>query len=154
MHAAVDFIRDGKDPRAQLPEEQPKKFDPANWGLVSREEIQQKAQEIIREAEQEAAQEIKDLIEPLEAQLVADMKELAAETDFGYEKATAAYLADQGDANYKRHMKHWYRQMNEILRDKSNLEAAAKLRAKLEEEYTSVTMPEWDRRQIAKVLGK
>jgi hypothetical protein len=55
LHAAVDFIRDGKDPSAQMPEKQPKKFAPANWGRLSREEIRQKAQEIIREAEQKAA---------------------------------------------------------------------------------------------------
>src|SRR5262249_16259540 len=138
MHAAVDFMRDGKDPRAPIPEEQPKKFDPPNWGRLSREEIRQKTQEIIRESEREATHEIKDLIAALEAKLVADMKELAAKTDLGYQKATAAYLAGEGDANYKRHMKHWYRQMNEILRDKSDPQAAAKLRATLEEEYANV----------------
>jgi hypothetical protein len=57
---------------------------------------------------------MKDLIEPLEAQLVADMKELSTKTDLGYEKATAAYLAGEGDADYKRHMKHWYGQMKQF----------------------------------------
>jgi hypothetical protein len=154
MDTAVDFIRDGKEPRAPIPEEQPKKFEPVKRGRLSREEIRQKTQEIIRESEREAAQEIKDLVSPLEAELVADMKELAAKTDLGYQKATVAYLAGQGDANYKRHMKHWYRQMNEILRDKSDPQAADKLRATLEEEYTSVTMSDWDKHQIAKLLRK
>jgi hypothetical protein len=31
MHAAVDFMRDGKDPSAQAPEKQPKRFEPADF---------------------------------------------------------------------------------------------------------------------------
>src|SRR5215472_5333884 len=96
----------------------------------------------------------KTLIEPLEAEFVADMKELSTKTKLGYEKATEAYLAGEGDTEYKRHMKRWYGQMKAILRDKSNPQAAAELRATLEEEYTSATMSEWDKHQIAKLLGK
>ncbi len=102
MHAAVDFMRDGKDPRARMPEKQPK----------------------------------------------------TTKTKLGYEKATATYLAGEGDTDYKRHMKHWYGQMKAILSDESNPQAAAELCATLEEEYTSVTMSDWDKHQIAKLLRK
>src|SRR5262249_52665799 len=43
MHAAVDFMRDGKDPSAQTPENQPKKFAPADWSHLSRKEVEREA---------------------------------------------------------------------------------------------------------------
>jgi isopropylmalate/homocitrate/citramalate synthase len=138
----------------QTPENQPKKFGPADWNRLSRKEVEREAQEIIRNARQKAAQGMEDLIEPLEAEFVADMKELSTKTKLGCEKATEAYLAGEGDTEYKRHMKRLYGQMKAILRDKSNPQAAAELRATLEEEYTNATMSEWDKHQIAKLLRK
>ena len=44
--------------------------------------------------------------------------------------------------------------MKAILGDKSDTQAAVELRATLQEEYKSVTMSEWDRHQIVKLLGK
>lgn len=44
--------------------------------------------------------------------------------------------------------------MEAILANKANPEQAHKLRATLEREYETVTMPEWDKAQIAKLLGK
>ena len=93
-------------------------------------------------------------MDPLEAKFSAEMKELSTKTDLGYEKASAAYFANESDPDYERHMKQWYAQMKGILDDKGNPEQAAKLRTTLEHEYSNVTMPDWDKAQIAKLLGK
>lgn len=110
--------------------------------------------EIIRNADQKAAQKIREVIEPLEAQFSAEMKELSTKTELGYLKASAAYLAGGSDPDYERHMKSWYRQMKLVLSDQSNPQAAATLRTTLENEYTNVTMPPWDKAEIAKLLAQ
>jgi elongation factor P hydroxylase len=92
-------------------------------------------------------------MDPLEAKFSAEMKELSTKTDLGYEKASAAYFANESDPDYERHMKQWYAQMKGILDDKGNPEQAAKLRATLELEYKT-EIGEWDKAQIAKLLGK
>ena len=45
-------------------------------------------------------------------------------------------------------------EMELVLNDPSNPEEAAALRATLEREYATITMPDWDKRQIEKQLGK
>jgi hypothetical protein len=91
---------------------------------------------------------------PREARFSAEMKDLSSKAELGYEKAAAAYLAGEGDSNYERHMTQWYARMKAILSDQRNPEPAAKLRATLEQEYKSDAMGEWDKAQIAKLLGK
>jgi hypothetical protein len=82
------------------------------------------------------------------------MKELSAKSDLGYHKAATAYLAGEGDPDYKRHMNRWHAQMEAILSDQSHPENAAKLRATLKQEYCSGTIPDWGKAQIAKLLEK
>jgi hypothetical protein len=115
---------------------------------------QRQTEEIIRDAKQKVPQEARTFIEPLETQFAADMRDLSAKTELGYDKAAAAYLAGEGDSNYKRHIMQWYREMKRVLNDKNDPQAAAKLRAALEQQYAREMIPEWDRRQIAKLLGK
>ena len=57
--------------------------------------MEREAQEIIRNAKQKATQEMEGLVEPLEAEFVANMKEHSTNTKLGYQKAAAAYLAGE-----------------------------------------------------------
>jgi hypothetical protein len=121
---------------------------------VFQKTTEEKVKDITQRVGHQVDKEVRQFMEPLEAQLNAQMKELSTKSELGYQKASAAYLAGEGDPDYKRNMKQWYRQMEAILTNRGNPEQAAKLRATLEHEYTSMMIPDWDKAQIAKLLGK
>jgi hypothetical protein len=109
---------------------------------------------IIEKSRRASVDSYHELMDPLEEKFSAAMAELAAKSELGYQKATASYFASGAHPDNKTHMRYWYRKMETVLNDQSNPEKAAALRATLEREYATITMPDWDKRQIEKLLGK
>jgi hypothetical protein len=94
-----------------------------NWSEISNDELGQFAQKpnwksklevqfatliIAERVTRETSKEFSEIMDPLEAKFSAEMKELSTKTDLGYEKASAAYFANESDPDYERHMKQWY----------------------------------------------
>jgi hypothetical protein len=137
MHAVVAYMREAIDQSGNLLDLQPEDLDTHAATLM----------------------QVLDTLHPLELRqlqpdYVAYMKRLSAKTDLGFLKAKRAFLAAEGDINYKDHMTQWIRRMEAILSDQNDPQAAAKLRTTLEQEFATGVMPDWDAQQLAKLLGK
>jgi hypothetical protein len=81
------------------------------------------------------------MLDPLEQKLEDDLRKIAARSEMGYEKSSTLYLMGEGPRDYRKHMRECYKEMAKVLDNRSNPEAAAKLRTTLEREYEQVTMP-------------